>query len=154
MRAIFMTLTVAPLLALHAQGARIEHASWLTGCWELTNGPRRVIERWSAPSAGIMTGASRTTVNNVPRESEKLRLFVASDTLVYEAMPSGQTLTLFKAKMVSDRALVFENLAHDFPQRIGYERTGDALLAWIEGTRSGQPRRIEFPYRRAACPAR
>ena len=49
-------------------------------------------------------------------------------------------------------AVVFENLQHDFPQRIGYQRTGpNALLAWVEGSQKGQFRRIEFPYRRATC---
>ena len=48
---------------------------------------------------------------------------------------------------------MFENAAHDFPQRVGYRVAGgDSLLAWIEGTRDGQVRRIEFPYRRVACP--
>jgi hypothetical protein len=54
---------------------------------------------------------------------------------------------------VTDTTVVFENPQHDFPQRVGYERKGgDALLAWIEGTRNGQTRRVEFPYRRVACP--
>jgi len=47
--------------------------------------------------------------------------------------------------------VVFENLQHDFPQRVGYKRDGDALLAWIEGPRNGQTRRIEFPYRKVGC---
>jgi hypothetical protein len=45
----------------------------------------------------------------------------------------------------------FENPKHDFPQRIGYERKGNALLAWIEGTQDGKVRRLEFPYLRTSC---
>ena len=53
----------------------------------------------------------------------------------------------------SDSSVIFENLQHDFPQRIGYQRNGpDSLLAWIEGTEKGQVRRVEFPYRRTRCP--
>ena len=38
---------------------------------------------------------------------------------------------------------------------IGSGRTEpDALVAWIEGTSKGQPRRVEFPYARAACPGK
>jgi hypothetical protein len=47
---------------------------------------------------------------------------------------------------------VFENPGHEFPQRIGYRRQGPSLQAWIEGTKDRQARRVEFPYRRAACP--
>src|SRR5262245_44191919 len=101
-----------------------------------------------------MTGASRTTVNGVPRESERLRMFVANDTLVYEALPSGQTLTHFKAKSVAERELVFENLAHDFPQRIIYRRSGaDSVIARIEGDRAGQRQPVSYPFKRAECGA-
>jgi hypothetical protein len=53
---------------------------------------------------------------------------------------------------ISDTMVVFENPAHDFPQRVGYQRRGaDSLVAWIEGTMQGQARKIEFPYARATC---
>ena len=59
----------------------------------------------------------------------------------------------FASTAVSDTAVVFENLAHDFPQRIIYRRRGaDSLVARIEGTRGGQMRGRDFPYRKAACP--
>jgi hypothetical protein len=48
---------------------------------------------------------------------------------------------------------VFENPQHDFPQKVGYQRGGPgSLLAWVEGTEKGQTRKIEFPYKRIACP--
>lgn len=62
---------------------------------------------------------------------------------------------VFPASEVTDSSVVFENAEHDFPQRIGYRRVGgDSLVAWIEGTAGGKARRVEFPYRRAACPGR
>ena len=72
--------------------------------------------------------------------------------LAYEAHPSGQPAAVFLSRAVSDSSVLFENLQHDFPQRVGYQRDGpDSLLAWIEGMQNGQSRRIDFPYRRAAC---
>jgi hypothetical protein len=66
----------------------------------------------------------------------------------------GQPSTVFLSKEASSTTLVFENRTHDFPQRVGYERTGrDTLLAWIEGIDRGQARRVEFPYHRVAWPA-
>ena len=56
---------------------------------------------------------------------------------------------IFHSIEVSDTSAVFENPSHDFPRRVGYRRLGaDSLLAWIEGTQKGQPKRIEFPYHR------
>jgi hypothetical protein len=47
--------------------------------------------------------------------------------------------------------VVFENGAHDFPQRIRYRRGGDMLFARIEGTRDGKVRGVDYPYARVAC---
>jgi hypothetical protein len=52
---------------------------------------------------------------------------------------------------VTEFELLFENPSHDFPQQIGYRLNGDALLAWISGSRNGQTRRLEFPYKRVKC---
>jgi hypothetical protein len=65
--------------------------------------------------------------------------------------PSGQATTVFTSTSVGETSIVFENLQHDFPQRISYERNGARLLAWIEGPMNGQPRRIEYAYQRVAC---
>ena len=54
---------------------------------------------------------------------------------------------------MTDSAVTFENLAHDFPQRVMYRRVGgDSLVARVEGTRAGRTRGVDFAYRRAACP--
>jgi len=75
------------------------------------------------------------------------------DRLVYEAHPSGQPAASFLEDAVSDSTVVFENLEHDFPQRIGYRFSSpDSLFAWIEGELSGELQRIEFFFRRAECP--
>jgi len=69
--------------------------------------------------------------------------------LVYAAHPSGQAGAEFPLVRWSARELVFENTAHDFPQRIIYTlQDDDTLLAAIEGERNGKTRRVEFPYRR------
>ena len=43
--------------ATDAQSApRLDQVSWLTGCWEASNGPRIIEERWMAPRGGSMIG--------------------------------------------------------------------------------------------------
>ncbi len=130
-----------------------DRLSWMSGCWSRTNGATIVEEQWMSPRGGTLLGTGRTTVNGRTREYEFLRVFTAGDTLVYGSIPSGQTYAEFSAKSVGERDIVFENLQHDFPQRIGYRAVGtDSLVAFIEGPRGGSIRRIEFPYRRATCP--
>ena len=67
--------------------------------------------------------------------------------------PARQPEASFPAIEIADGVLVFENRAHDFPQRVIYRRGADGRLdARIEGTIDGQPRAVDFPYRRVACP--
>ena len=153
MRTLLITavigLAVAPPLA--AQAAPLENLKWLQGCWELSRGTTRVVEKWSG-DANMMTGESRMTSNGVERESEKLRLFARGDTLVYEATPSRQQTTEFKTTAWKGEEIVFANPAHDFPQRIVYRKVGaDSLLARIEGDRDGRRNPVSFRYARINC---
>ena len=138
--------------ALRAQSAPLARAGWLAGCWELRASNRVTIEMWMPPLGDLMLGASRTTVGAATREYEQVRLKADGDRLVYIASPSGQAETSFPSVTVTDTLLVFENTAHDFPQRILYRRRGaDSLVATIEGPGPDGTRKIEYPMRRTTC---
>jgi hypothetical protein len=143
-------IEAASLLVPQATG--IERVAWLRGCWEARS-PRRVIEeQWTAPRAHNMVSLSRTLRGDSLAAYEQIILRERGDRLEYEAHPSGQPVARFMSIAISDTMVVFENPAHDFPQRVGYQRRGaDSLVAWIEGTMQGQARKIEFPYARATC---
>ncbi len=133
----------------------LERAGWLAGCWELRSENRLTVEMWMPPGGGLMLGASRTIVGGSTREFEHLRIEADGAALVYTALPSGQKETAFRSKEVTDSSIVFENLAHDFPQRIIYRRRGaDSLVARIEGPGpNNSTRGFDFPMRRARCTA-
>jgi hypothetical protein len=147
-------LVAALVVALQAAVApRIDRVAWLQGCWELRNGDRVVEETWLRPRASSMLGAGRTTRGERLVEYEFVLIRESGNQLAYEAHPSEQDSAIFMSTTIGERAIVFENLKHDFPQRIGYERrTPDSLLAWVEGPQGGQTKRIEFPYAKVACP--
>ena len=153
--------SVALLVALPAAAQAqppIDRLAWLGGCWQRTAGGGAVTieEQWMAPRGGAMLGVSRTVRRDSVVEYEFLRIHAAGDTLVYDAMPSGQRRTEFRAAPGAGDAaeVTFANPAHDFPQRIVYRRAGaDSMVARIEGMRGGQLRTVSFPFRRAACPA-
>jgi hypothetical protein len=115
--------------------------------------PNRVtLEMWMPPLGDLMLGASRTTVGTATREYEQLRLQAEGDRLVYTSIPSGQREASFPSITVSDTLLVFENTAHDFPQRISYRRRGaDSVTARIEGPGPDGTRGVQFPYQRVSC---
>lgn len=131
----------------------IGQVGWLQGCWEATLGRSIVEELWMAPRGSMMLMVGRTVREGTLIEYEVVVVRDEGGTLVYEAHPSGQAPASFRATTVTDDLVLFENPEHDFPKRIGYRRSGpDAVLAWVEGPSGGQNRRIEFNYRRAACP--
>jgi hypothetical protein len=69
------------------------------------------------------------------------------DDLSFLAQPRGaEGATAFRLVRSAPGEAVFENPAHDFPQRIIYRRTGDRLTGRIEGA-DGQG--MEWHYRAA-----
>ena len=132
----------------------IDDVKWIAGCWELKAGDRITEEQWMAPKGGIMLGMSRTVRGEKLVEFEQVRIETRSAGLFYVASPSRQATAEFKASLVLDSAVTFENPSHDFPTRIKYRKAGaDSIVASIEGPRGGQTRTIAFPYRRVSCDA-
>ena len=131
--------------------ATIDSAAWLQGCWELKADNRTVEEIWTPPKGGSMIGVSRTIRDGKLTQYEMVVLREQGDKLAFVAHPSGQSPATFLSTQVSDRELLFENPAHDFPQQVGYRRDTRRLLAWISGIVNGKPRRTEFQYARVPC---
>ncbi len=153
MKQIALALALAAGGGAHAAApSTLDQVAWLAGCWELTDGDRRVEEQWTSPRAGIMLGVGRTARGDRLVEFEFVELRERDGRLEYRAHPSGQAPAPFLSARVSDTEVVFENPEHDFPQRVAYRRDGaDRLLAWIEGRAGGETRRREFPYQRVGC---
>ena len=116
--------------------AKVDSLDWLAGTWEMQASGRTVTEQWMPPA----------TV-----EYEFLLLRDDADGgLSYVAKPSRQPEATFKLTKATNTELVFENPAHDFPQRILYTlQRATNLVAAIEGTKNGKARRVEFNYTRA-----
>jgi len=139
------------MLVAAVASSTIDQVSWLQGCWQLESGGRVVEEQWMAPRGGVMLGMGRTVRDGMLVEYESVILREQDGRLAYEAHPSGQPSAVFTSASVSQSTVIFENPTHDYPQRVGYQRDGDSLLAWIDGTANGKSRRVDFPYRRVAC---
>jgi hypothetical protein len=126
------------------EGPGVERLGWLAGCWSRNDAEAGSGEQWTAPGGGTMLGVSRTVRDGRTVEYEFVVIRAAQD----------QASTEFRLVRAGDRDVVFENAAHDFPQRVGYRLDADVrLTAWIEGSRDGATRRIPFPMRRVSCDA-
>jgi Domain of unknown function (DUF6265) len=147
---ILWTLLLA--LTCAAEPASIENLSFMTGCWEVKEGPMLTEEQWSKPAGDTMLGLSRTLKAGKTVFSESMRIEKTADGYAYRAriLPS-QPGTLFKMIRSTDTEVAFENPTHDFPQRILYRKVEGGLFARIEGLDKGKPRSVDFPMTVAAC---
>jgi len=148
---IFLSLVASSLCAQEA--VTVRQLDWLADCWDGSNEKYERTEQWMKPSGNMMLGMSRTVRNGQVREYEFMRIHQSNGDIYYTANPSGQAEASFRLVSLKVQEVVFENLDHDFPQRIGYKLESDGnLIAWIEGTSNVKDRKIEFPFRRFRCP--
>ncbi|MBL8948236.1 MAG: hypothetical protein JNK45_33995 [Myxococcales bacterium] len=125
--------------------------AWVVGAWSATVEGTTTIETW-CPVPATDQGAARWIGDNRTRKGEREVAFewVAIEgqgaSSVYLAQPSGRTPPARFDRVASDRprAAVFENPAHDFPQRLEYLREGPMLRA----TASNQTAQLPFAWTR------
>ncbi len=130
----------------------VARMAWMAGCWEQRSAASITHETWMAPAGGAMVGMSRTVGGGAMRAWEALRIVTDSGRLAYIAQPNGRAPTAFPAVLTSDTLAVFENPAHDFPQRIAYRRlSADSIVARISAERDGKTRGMDIRMKRVSC---
>jgi hypothetical protein len=146
-------LTALALLAAHAALAqsppRVGSLEWMSGTWVQETPQEKVSESWLGPANGLMVAANLTARANGRKSFEFLRIAETPEGFSYYASPGGKAPVEFRLKDLSERRVVFENAAHDFPQRVIYWREGEALVARIEGTIGGKDRHEQWRFSRA-----
>jgi hypothetical protein len=134
--------------------SKIEDISWLAGCWERFDPSKdlHISEQWMKPAGGTMFGTGRTVKNGKTVDFEFTRIEQRPEGLFYVARSAANKEdTDFKLIRSGKSEVVFENLAHDFPQRVMYRREGENLFARIEGNRNGKAVGVDFPMKRQSC---
>jgi uncharacterized protein DUF6265 len=130
----------------------VESLRWLAGCLEMRSGDRVVEEYRMGLRAGSMLGMARTTSSRGLLEYELTLIQEKAGKILLEAHPSGQAAAVFLATSANADSVVFQAPEHDYPQIVGYRRSGpDSVIAWIDGKQGAERQKIEFPYRRVAC---
>lgn len=130
---------------------------WMSGYWLSCEGGREVAETWSVPRLDLMAGTSITVRNG--RAGWELSRIAPTGAgpdapLAYFAHPEGQEPAIFPVIESGPNRVVFQQAAHDFPQRVIYERDGDLLNARIEGEINGEARAIRWQFQKAELNAR
>jgi hypothetical protein len=125
---------------------------WLEGAWVGESDGVAMEEHWTSVAGGALLGMHRDVAERRMSSFEFLRIQTTPEGTFYFASPRSASPVAFKMIESSARSVVFENKAHDFPQRIRYElEPQDILHARVEGTINGQIVAEEWRWRRS-CP--
>jgi len=132
----------------------IESFSWLTGCWVNADKGPEVTEQWSPPAGGMMMGMGRTVKDGKVATYEFMRIYQeANGDIFFAAKLPKQEEVVFKLRLAWNEVFTFENLQHDFPQRVTYKhgyKDGE-FTGRIEGKKDGKEIGFDFPMKRTGC---
>lgn len=124
--------------------------SFMAGCWTGASPNGAVIEEhYTEASENLLIGMTRYVRNGRVVDFEFTTVERTDTSFVMTPRPKGVKSDAFPLKAVADGRATWENLKHDFPQRIIYRRGDDgSLVARIEGTTPKGERHIEWTMRR------
>lgn len=135
-------------------GFKIENLKWISGCWQMENKDKTssITEHWTKVGGQSMFGVSRTIKAGKTTDYEYLRIVQDDKGIFYIAKPrANPEETSFKLVKLAGNEAVFENPAHDFPQRIIYKLDGTTLAARVEGNNKGKPMGFDLTYSKIGC---
>lgn len=137
---------------VQAQTPSLKQFDFMLGYWQTQTPKSKITENWQATPEGLIGKSYRYDLKGDSTMMESVELKKAGNDIVFVVTgmeKDNAGTTSFKLVSSAKNRFVFENKAHDFPQRIVYENQGkDRLLAWIEGSVSGKLIKSEFSYKR------
>jgi len=132
---------------------RLDEVDWVIGTWEMPapKGQAVFTEHWEKINDTTLSGQGAMVNSNGDTSfREYLQLANINDTLWYIPTIADQnngSPVRFREKSLSENEVVFENAAHDFPQRIIYQRKGEkTIYARVEGMQNNSMRKEEFTF--------
>ncbi len=123
--------SLAALVA--ANTTDLSSLSWLSGAWAQKGTEGRWAEEyWTPPRGHIMIGAGLAGQGRTTRSFEHMRIVAdGKGGIAFYGMPGGDPAVAFPLVGQEPNLIVFENPAHDFPQRVSYRLNGKKLIATV-----------------------
>ncbi len=125
----------------------------MKGSWVMKTDNAKIYEHWYADGDSALSGSSyRVTTEGDSILLEQLAIKFINDTLCYIPTVLDQNDSepvIFKLSFQSNQSIIFENMQHDFPQKIEYHFIGlNEMRATVSGTYQGQTPMLKFNYKR------
>lgn len=149
---LFVFAGISCLISCSENTSLLSQGEWLIGTWEIQSEEGIYYEAWTKQNDTVMFGKSYAVERNDTQYYESIQLLAKNKTLYYIPTVAGQnndSAVRFTLKSHSEDALIFENVLHDFPTLISYQRiSDDSLMAEISGKVEGEVQKISFPMRK------
>lgn len=128
----------------------LNNFDWLLGKWKQEREKSVTYESWTRASKITFEGISHT-ISKVDADtmfSEYLRIVKMGEEIFFiPKVPENKYPIPFKLITLKNNIVTFENLDHDFPQRIIYELENKMkLVAKIEGKENNKKKSIVFEF--------
>jgi hypothetical protein len=120
----------------------------LEGIWMMQTAEGMIHEEWKTANDSLMQGLSYIVNGKDTMVLEQVDLSAAGNQVRYIVItPQNKDKVAFTLKQPVDSLYVFENAAHDFPQRVIYKLpVNDSLHASIEGNTPAGPKRSDYHF--------
>lgn len=143
MKKLFYSGFFVLLFGCSGSTLELNQLEWILGTREAVVGDELVREVWEKENDSLFVGKSYSISLYDTILTETIDLKPIGGILFYIPLVFDQNngeATMFQLNSDNPQQLVFENLAHDFPQKIVYYQEGENINAWIEG----KDKKIEF----------
>lgn len=144
MRKLLLFSGVVILTLASCSNGSISDLSWMIGTWEgIDENDLTFVESWNKGGENSMYGKGSTiTPDGDTLFKEVLSIELVEGVPYYIAkVPENPAPVLFKLVEADQTHCIFENLEHDFPQRISYTlETKSTMFVKLEGMKDGLPK--------------
>lgn len=123
-------------------------AGWLIGQWGFTMPEGTLSETWTVLNDSTYAGHTYFVIGKDTVFSEDITLEQRGNGIHYVTVIKDQNEgkpVAFSLTSAGKKQLVFENKAHDYPQKITYTKTAKGLVAEISGMQNGKAASEKFP---------
>jgi hypothetical protein len=150
MQKLICLLSVLGLLACNSKNEKkpLEDLGKLQGVWIMQTEEGMIHEVWKSANDSLMQGLGYLVNGKDTMVLEQVDISAAGNQVRYVVTtPQNNDKVAFTLKQPVDSVYVFENTAHDFPQRVIYRLpVGDSLHASIEGNTPAGQKRADYHF--------
>lgn len=150
MKKIIFLLFCLSLFSCGNKKVTVSDFAWLEGKWKGVEDGMISFEEWKPLQGKLLEGEGGSISGSDTVFYEFIKIEQRGEDLFYTVSVEGSSeIVDFKFTGYKNDSIIFENLKHDFPQRIVYFRLPDSkLYACVDGLNAGKYSKIEFSFQK------